>query len=165
MNPDLDLSSLLGRLAAAEVDFVVVGGVAVIAHGYERNTKDLDICYSTDRANLEVLGQLLVDLGARLRGIDEDIPFVPDAHTLRRAMTLTLDTPDGGLDLLADPSGSPGYDALKTNAMCIDFDGFEIRIASIEHLLAMKRAAGRPQDEVDIEALTAIQRLQRDVAD
>jgi hypothetical protein len=165
MQADLDLSSLLGRLARAKVDFVVIGGVAVIAHGYERNTKDLDICYATDRANLEVLGDQLVDLGARLRGIDEEIPFVPDAQTLRRTQTLTLDTPDGDLDLLADPSGSPGYAALKDGALRIDFDDFEILVASIEHLLAMKRAAGRPQDQIDIEALTAIQRLRSGAAD
>jgi hypothetical protein len=165
MQPDLDLSSLLGRLASAKVDFVVIRGVAVIAHGYERNTKDLDICYSTDQANLDVLGQQLVDLGARLRGIDEEIPFVPDGQTLRRTQTLTLDTPDGELDLLADPSGSPGYEKLRTDARRIAFDDFEILIASIEHLLAMKRAAGRPQDHIDIQALTAIQRLQRGVED
>ncbi len=161
MPSDLDLSSLLKRLAGAKIDFVVIGGVAVIAHGYERNTKDLDICYSTDPANLDALGEQLVDLGARLRGIDEEIPFVPDGHTLRRTQTLTLDTPDGDLDLLADPSGSPGYAALRAEAQRIDFDGFEILIASIEHLLAMKRAAGRPQDQIDIEALIAIQRLRR----
>ncbi len=46
MQPELNISSLLRSLAAAGVDFVVIGGVAVIAHGYERNTKDLDICLS-----------------------------------------------------------------------------------------------------------------------
>ena len=101
---------------------------------------------------------MLIDLGARLRNIDEDIPF-PDARTLRGMQILTLDTPEGGLDLLVDPDGSPGYKALKANAEPIDFDGFEISIASIEDLLAMKRAAGRPQDQTDIEALTAILRL------
>jgi hypothetical protein len=74
---------------------------------------------------------------------------------------LTLDTPEGGLDLLVDPGGSPGYEALKADAEPIDFDGREILIASIEDLLAMKRAANRPQDQTDIEALTAIQRLRR----
>jgi predicted nucleotidyltransferase len=152
---------LLVRLASSKVDFVVVGGVAVIAHGYERNTKDLDVCYSRDPANLDALGAVLVDLGARLRNIDEDIPFVPDARTLRGMEILTLDTPEGGLDLLVDPDGSPGYEALKANAERIDFDGFEILIASIEHLLAMKRAANRPQDQTDVEALLAIQRLER----
>ncbi len=144
------------------MDFVVIGGVAVIAHGYERNTKDLDICYSPDASNLEALGGVLLDLGARLRGIEEDIPFVPDARTLRTMQILTLDTNEGGLDLLVNPDGSPGFAALKANADRIHFDGFEILIASIEDLLAMKRAAGRSQDETDIEALTAILRLRRE---
>jgi predicted nucleotidyltransferase len=161
VQPNLDISSLLGRLARANVDFVVIGGVAVIAHGYERNTRHLDICYSREPANLELLGQVLVDLGARLRNIDGDIPFVPDARTLRGTQILTLDTPEGGLDLLVDPDGSPGYEALKADAEPIDFDGREILIASIEDLLAMKRAANRLQDQTDIEALTAIQRLRR----
>jgi hypothetical protein len=156
---ELDISSLLGRLSNAHVDFVVIGGVAVIAHGYERNTKDLDICYSPDPDNLAALGQVLVDLGARLRNIDEDIPFVPDARTLRGMQILTLDTRLGGLDLLVDPDGSPGYAALKANAERISFDNREILIASIEDLVAMKRAANRPQDQTDIEALNAVLRL------
>lgn len=159
MPPELDVSGLLARLASADVDFVVLGGVAVIAHGYVRNTEDLDISYASDADNLEALGGVLLDLGARLRAVDEDIPFIPDARTLRRTQILTLDTPLGGLDLLANPDGSPGYAALKANAERIDFDGFEIRIAGIEDLLAMKRAAGRPKDRPDIEALVAIQRL------
>jgi len=161
VQPELKVSSLFARLASARVDFVVIGGIAVIAHGYERNTKDLDICYSPDGANLEALGGVLVDLGARLRGIDEQIPFVPDSRTLRRTQMLTLDTLDGGLDLLVDPAGSPSYETLKANAERIEFDGFEVLIASLEDLLAMKRAANRPRDLPDIEALTAIQRLRR----
>jgi predicted nucleotidyltransferase len=159
--PELRVSSLLGRLVGGGVDFVVIGGIAVIAQGYVRNTKDLDICYSPEASNLEALGRVLVDLGARLRGIDEDVPFIPDARTLRGTQILTLDTPDGGLDLLVDPDGSPGYGALKAQATRADFDDFEILVASIEDLLAMKRAAGRPQDQSDIDALTAIQRMQR----
>ncbi len=161
MQPELDVSSLLGRLASARVDFVVIGGVAVIAHGYERNTKDLDICYSPDRANLEALGQVLLELGARLRGIEEDVPFVADARTLLRTQILTLDTRAGGLDLLVDPTGAPAYGMLKERAERVEFDGFEIRIASIEDLLAMKRAANRPQDKADVQALEAIVRLRR----
>jgi len=161
VSPDLNISSLLGRLSGAGVDFVVIGGIAVIAHGYERNTKDLDICYSPERANLEALGAVLLELNARLRGIEDEVPFVPDARTLQRTQMLTLDTDEGGLDLLVRPDGSPAYDALKARAERIEFDRFEILIASIEDLLAMKRAANRAQDQADVEALTAIQRLRR----
>jgi len=157
--PELRVSALLQRLADGGVDFVVIGGIAVIAHGFARNTTDLDICYSPDPSNLEALGRVLVTLQARLRGIDEDVPFVADARTLRGTQILTLDTRDGGLDLLVDPDGSPGYGALRADAERIDFDGYEILIASIDHLLAMKRAANRSQDKTDIDALTAILRL------
>jgi hypothetical protein len=151
-------TELLSRLVAARVDFVVVGGVAVIVHGSPRFTKDLDICYSTQRANLERLGALLVELGARLRGVDEDVPFVPDADALRRTQMLTMTTNHGELDLLAEPAGSGGYTALRQKATLIELDGIEVPIASIDDLIAMKTASGRPQDLVDLESLTAVRR-------
>jgi len=161
VHPELNVSSLLGRLAGAGVDFVVVGGVAVIAHGYERNTNDLDISYSRDAANLEALGGVLIELGARLRGVDEQVPFIADARTLRRTQILTLDTTGRRPRSPRGARWSPGYDAIKAHAEVIEFDGFEILIASVDDLLAMTRAAGRPKDQPDIEALTAIRRLRR----
>ena len=96
---------------------------------------------------------MLIELGAKLRAVDEDLPFVPDGRTLRRTQILTLTTPDGGIDLLVDPEGSPGYPALRRKASEIEIDGVLVRVASIDDLIAMKRAAGRPQDIVDIESL------------
>lgn len=151
--PDFRPTSLLGALARAEVDFVVIGGVAVVLQASPRFTRDLDICYAVDTANLERLGGLLVSLDARLREVDEDVPFVPDARTLRRTSMLTLTTREGNLDLLVDPPGSPGYAALRRRADVIDLDGASVRVASLEDLLSMKRAAGRPQDEIDAESL------------
>ena len=82
--PDFNPEALLRRLVAHGVDFVIVGGMAMVLHGSARLTRDLDICYSVDPANLEALGAAMVKLGARLRGVSEDLPFVPDARTLRR---------------------------------------------------------------------------------
>lgn len=152
---------LLRRLAEAGVDFLVVGGVAVAAQGYGRSTKDLDIVYATNAANLERLGGVLVKLGARLRGIEEDVPFVPDARTLKRTTILTLDTPLGSIDLLVDPSGADRYDAMRERADVIDLDGIEFRVVSLDDLLSMKRAAGRPQDVADVDALLTVRRVQR----
>jgi hypothetical protein len=151
--PDFRPTSLLGALARAGVDFVVIGGVAVVLQASPRFTRDLDICYALDTANLERLGALLVSLDARLREVDEDVPFVPDARTLRGTQMLTLTTREGNLDLLVDPPGSPGYAALRRRADVVDLDGASVRVASLEDLLAMKRAAGRPQDEIDVESL------------
>jgi hypothetical protein len=151
--PEFRPTTLLGLLARAGVDFVVIGGVAVVVQASPRFTRDLDICYSTSPANLARLGELLVSLDARLRGIEEDLPFVPDARTLRRAGVLTLTTREGDLDLLVDPAGSPGYAALRRRADLIALGGAEVRVASLEDLIAMKRAAGRAQDQIDVESL------------
>jgi hypothetical protein len=151
--PELRLTALLRRLSRAGVDYVVVGGIAVAFQGYGRATKDLDITYATNAGNLQRLGEVLVAVNARLRGIAEDLPFVPDGRMLRPTSILTLDTDDGGLDLLVAPPGAPSYAALRRRADVVTLEGAEVRIASLDHLLAMKRAAGRPQDLVDIEAL------------
>jgi predicted nucleotidyltransferase len=159
--PELRVRALLARLAEHGVDFVVVGGVAVIVQASPRFTKDLDICYALRQENLDRLGEVLVELGARLRGVDVDLPFVPDGRTLRRAQMLTLTTDDGALDLLVDPDGSPGYPALRRHADEMDIDGIVVRVASVEDLIAMKRAAGRPQDLVDLESLEIASRRRR----
>ena len=162
MPPEFRPDRLLRRLGDAGVDDVVVGGVAAQAHGTTMFTGDLDICYSTDRDNLERVGGALVGLGARLRGITADIPFVPDARTLRRTQILTLDTPEGPLDLLVDPSGSPSYAKLSERALRVEWAGTTIKVASLEDLIAMKRAAGRPKDLLAVEELEAIQRILRE---
>jgi hypothetical protein len=159
--PDFALARLLARLVEADVDFVVIGGVAVIVQGAQRFTKDLDICYATDPANLGRLGGLLMELGAQLRGIDEDVPFAPDAAALKEVEMLTLTTREGDIDLLSDPPGSPGYAALKRNASRIDVDGNIVLVASIDDLIAMKSATRRPQDIVDLESLEIIRRRLR----
>lgn len=159
--PELRLRALLQRLTEHGVDFVVIGGVAVILQASPRFTKDLDICYDLEQENLDRLGDVLVELGAKLRGTDEDLPFVPDGRALRHTQMLTLVTTDGGLDLLVDPEGSPGYRALRRRADEVDIDGIGVRVASIDDLIAMKRAAGRPQDLVDLESLELARRRRR----
>jgi predicted nucleotidyltransferase len=159
--PELQLISLLRRLAHESVDFVVIGGVAVELHGYARFTKDLDIVYATNAANLERLGTVLVQLDTRLRGIEENVPFVPDAHMLKRTQMLTLDTSLGGLDLLVDPQGAARYEEMRERALTVDFDGLQIRVVALEDLLSMKRAAGRPQDVADVDALLTAHRVRR----
>jgi len=153
--------ALVSRLAVAQVDFVVVGGVAVIAQGYVRLTRDLDIVYARTQRNLDRLGDVLVALHARLRDVREDVPFVPDGRMLRRTEILTLATDHGWLDLLAVPAGAPPYADLRAGADMIEIADVTVAVASIGDLLAMKRAANRPRDIADIEALEAIARLRR----
>jgi predicted nucleotidyltransferase len=159
--PDLRADEILQRLTARGVDFVVVGGIAAVLHGSARNTFDLDICFATDRANLDALGDVLVGLDARLRGVSDDVPFVPDGETLRKVELLTLSTSAGNLDLLAVPSGAPPYQRLRRHADRFDLGGFTVNVASIDDLIAMKEIAGRPKDQQDVAELKAIGRLLR----
>jgi hypothetical protein len=157
--PEFRLGALLQRLVAHGVDFVVVGGIAMIGQGSARITRDLDICYATDPANLEALGAAMVELGAKLRGVSDDVPFVPDARTLRQTSILRLDSPDGWIDLLMAPSGAPPYEQLRSSARRVTIDGMAVLIASLDDLEAMKRAAGRPKDLLDLEEIEVIRRL------
>jgi hypothetical protein len=131
----------------------------VILAGYGRATRDLDIAFASDRANLDALGDVLVGLGAKLRGVDDDVPFVPDGRTLGGIQLLTLETSLGWLDIHRLVPGVRSYDALRARAKRVRLGDSPVLVASVDDLIAMKRAAGRPQDQIDLEALNAIKRL------
>jgi Nucleotidyl transferase AbiEii toxin, Type IV TA system len=160
-SPDYNPGALVRELIEHDVDFVVVGGVAVVMQAMPRFTKDLDICYSPAQENLNALGRALLMLDAHLRGIDDDVPFVPDGRTLRGTRILCLTTSAGDIDLLVEPFGGPSYETLRRRADVMEVADHQVRVASIEDLLAMKRAAGRPQDLIDVEALEAAARLRK----
>ena len=157
--PPLDAGEILRRLVERGVDFVVIGGIAAVLQGSARNTFDLDICFATDDANLSALGDVLVALGAQLKGVEEEVLFVPDRRTLRQIELLTLVTSLGELDVLTRPPGAPTYPDLRRRADRYDVGGFNVSVASVDDLIAMKQAAGRPKDLLDIEELGAIKGL------
>jgi predicted nucleotidyltransferase len=157
--PDFRPRPIIQLLTARGVDFVVIGGYAAVLHGSARVTRDLDVCYATDAANLAVLGRALTDMNARPAGVDEDVPFVADARTLARVELLTLVTDLGRLDVMTAPAGAPPYGRMRDRADRYDLDGLLVRVAAIPDLVAMKRAVGRKRDLADIEELEAIQRL------
>jgi hypothetical protein len=157
--PDFNPRAILQVLTARGIDFVVVGGYAAVAHGSPRITQDLDICYATDKANLEALGAALVDMRARLFGVEDEVPFVPDGRTLAKVELLTLHTELGKLDLMTHPSGAPSYRSLRAKADRYEVGGFLVLVASIPDLIAMKRSAARPKDLADVVELEAIERL------
>ena len=157
--PDLDAVLILRKLVAAGVDFVVIGGIAVILHGYPRLTRDLDVAFAHDEPNLEALGGVLLELGAELRGVGDDVPFTPDNRTLRGVELLTLETKAGWFDVHRLPQGVSSYASLRNNAERVPVEDFFVLVASPDDLIAMKEAAGRPLDHADIAALETIKRL------
>jgi hypothetical protein len=131
----------------------------------ERNTFDLDITPAQDPANLDRLGSALIEIEARLRGIDGDVPFVPDGRSLAGVEILTLSTSLGPIDVLVRPHGGPPYAALSRRATRVDIGAAtQVLVASVEDLIAMKRESDRPKDREDVERLEAIARLSRRLA-
>ncbi len=142
------------------VDYVVIGGIAVIAHGHTRNTRDVDFVAAADRANLRRLAAALRELGARLSGTDAHLPGLDiyDAETLGNGANFTLETDAGGLDFFNDVPGAAPYDQMRERALAVDLGGLVIRVAGLDDLVRMKQAAGRRQDLDDIAALLAPRR-------
>jgi hypothetical protein len=144
----LDASALLHTLAAHGVEYVVIGGVAVQAHGHPRTTQDLDVVPEPSAENLKRLGDALSSLSARPLGQHR-------ARDVKLPTTgvLELDTDAGGIDVHFDPPGAAPYPRLRARALEIQLDAL-VPVAGLDDLIAIKRASGRPIDLGDILALT-----------
>jgi hypothetical protein len=140
---------LLRALVAHDVDFVVIGGLAGMARGSAYPSYDLDIAYARNDENLEALVGALIDVDARLRGAPPDVPFLLDAKTLRNGSNFTFATPWGSLDIIGEAPGAPSYERLRDAAgPRVAIEGELVSVASLDHLIAMKEAAGRPKDKL-----------------
>lgn len=159
--PPFDPLAALQMLAEAGVEFVVIGGVAARLWGSPTLTRDVDICPARKLDNLDRLAGVLRQLHARLRGVDEDVPFILDARALAAGGDFTFTTDAGDIDLLAVPAGTEGYDDLVASAESLDLGTVAVRVATLDDLLRMKRAAGRPKDKAEVEILSAL-REERD---
>lgn len=148
MQDATELLPLIVLLADREVDFVLIGGAAGVVQGSSYPTYDVDVAYARDRPNLERLAGALEAVGARLRGAPHDVPFILDAETLEKGGNFTFDTELGSLDILAYPEGSPPYERLREEARVISLGGHDVRVASLDHLIRMKEAAGRTKDKL-----------------
>lgn len=149
--------ALLVALADANVRFVVIGGYAVAAHGYERATRDVDIVFATDIENCERFAAALRRLDARVRVAD--LPPAGGeiaADWLAAGGHFVFATAHGLLDAL---SWIGGFDhaALDSRALTVELaDGTQLRVCGYDDLVAMKRIADRPRDREDLRELEAV---------
>ncbi|HWO16832.1 MAG TPA: hypothetical protein VNM89_09005 [Solirubrobacterales bacterium] len=151
-----DLSKLLEPLVRHGVDFVLIGGMAGIAHGSNYPSFDLDVVYARDRANIARLVAALEEIGVRLRGAPADLPFLFDVQTIWNGANFTFITPHGELDVFGDVAGINSYEDLRSTAEEEEVAGVPVRIASIDHLIAMKKAANRAKDKLMVEEYIAL---------
>lgn len=157
----LDLGELIATLARHGVDYLVIGGVATQVHGHRRTTMDLDLTPDPRPENLRRLSAALVELEARPRDAGAEKAEVPASDPERLAIAAVVPpllTRHGQIHILKEPKGARGFDEMRERALVVDLDGNEVAIVSLDDLIRMKRAAGRPADIADIAALTEVER-------
>lgn len=147
--PELD--KLLEPLIRHGVDFVLIGGMAGIARGSNYPSYDLDVVYARDPANIDRLVGALGEIGVRLRGAPADLPFPLDARTIENGSNFTFVTAYGDLDVLGHVDGMRSFEALKAGADEMEVSGLPVKVASIDHLIQMKRASNRTKDKLMVE--------------
>lgn len=163
MIEELEADTLLRGLLEHEVELVVIGGLAVAAHGYVRATKDVDIVPSPDRDNLARLFEALRQVDARPVEVaefrSEELPVQFGLEGLAQGGNWALQTSHGRIDVMQWVPGVDSYDELRANALVAHLPGVgPVMFAGYEDLLSMKRAAGRDADLVDIARLEQARR-------
>jgi predicted nucleotidyltransferase len=147
---------LLRRLAKAEVDFVVVGGLAVNAWGVVRGTKDVDIVVDLEPENVKRVAEVAVAAGGHVQQGQALLGTpISIASALAGGDQVAIETDLGRLDIVHGLDGMLSYEQLRPGAVEAEILGVSVAVCSIDDLKAMKRAAGRTRDLADLEDLEA----------
>jgi hypothetical protein len=143
---NLDIPALIRTLSTHQVAYIIVGGVAGALHGAARATYDLDVVYGRSLSNISRLALALAPIHPYVRGAPAGLPFRLDEDTLRRGLNFTLTTDLGDLDLFGEIVGGGGFDDLLPATEVVTLEANDVRVLTLERLIATKRAAGRPRD-------------------
>jgi predicted nucleotidyltransferase len=155
-HPLLHADKILRTLVDARVRFVLIGGLASQVHGSPSLTGDVDICFALDGENLRRLSDALTEMTAVRRDLEDGVHAPIDHRALRAGDVFTLSTRYGDLDLLAHPDPQLDFESLLERSIAAEILGIEVRVASLDDMISMKRAAGRPKDRIELEILGAL---------
>jgi predicted nucleotidyltransferase len=141
---------ILDDLNEAEVEYVLIGGIAMIRHGVVRATRDIDAVFDPTEENVSRIRELIERWKAtRPDGSPVRVDEVgPDR-------TIHLATPHGDLDLLSEKIAGISFARLRDRADIKRVDGVPAPICSLTDLVALKRVAGRERDLADLADLEA----------
>lgn len=165
MSEALDPLPLLRFLHERGVEHIIIGGIAVSAHGYVRPSTDLDIVPNPSTENLSRLAAALTELNARNVEAgdfdDGEFPFDPTSvEDLSQGGNFRLVTDQGQLDILqwiAGIDADEPYSELAAQAIEGRPANVPMRVCGLAHLRAMKQAAGRPRDLDDLQHLPEVE--------
>jgi hypothetical protein len=150
--PVFEPDRVVAALNAAEVEYVVVGGLAVGAHGVVRATRDVDIVAAPDEDNMDRLAECLRALGG-----EHPIDGPLTGAALVRPASFKVTTKHGDVQVLNRMKGIPSFGELRRDRMRVEVASDAIApVCSLAHLRAMKRAADRPRDRVDLAELAEL---------
>jgi len=146
-----------------DIRYVVVGGLATVLHGYSRLTADIDMIIELEQVQALKTMSILTNLGMQPRipvsSDDFANPEIRKSWIKDKGMQVfsmwNPDEPLVSVDIFAEYPVD--FDQLWRDAELVDLGELSIRIASIPHLIDMKKKSNRPQDLLDIEKLTAIE--------
>jgi predicted nucleotidyltransferase len=150
------LEEVLHLMQRYNVRCIIIGGWAAILHGAARTTNDVDLVYARDGENLISLAAALASQQTYLRGAPPGLPFRWDERTIKGGLNFTLTTAVGDLDLFGEVPGGGTYEQLLPFTQEVSIRGAAWRVVTLERLIQLKRAAGRPKD---LEAIAELQAL------
>jgi len=153
--------TLVGRLVEADVEFVLVGGLAAVIHGSAYVTYDLDVSYGRSAPNVDRLCRAVAPLHPTLRGAPRDLRFRLDPPTVAAGLNFTLDTDLGALDLLGEMQPFGAYEHVAEHSQQMELFGRSVRVLKLEARIEAKRAAGRRKDLLMIPELEALLELRK----
>ena len=158
-----DFARLIQLLADGGVEHILVGGVAATIHGSTRLTRDVDVVYRRSDANISRIVTALAPHHPYLCGAPKGLPFQWEIATVSRGLNFTLTTALGDLDLLGEVTGGGGYDQLLPHTELVTIFDRQVRCLTLDWLIKVKRAAGRPRDYETVAELEVIreERLRR----
>lgn len=157
-----DIEQLIEAVRAfhkADIQFVLIGGLAMIAHGANNLTQDADLVYAIENDNLDRLAEFLQKIHSRVLGRPHNDSFVIQINTLQAVRFLNLQTDLGPVDVMREVPGIDSFAGLRNRALPMDLGGFIVPVASLDDLIAMKRAANRPKDQSHLLELLALKKL------
>ena len=152
----VDLQPVVQLYEDFGVRTILIGGWAASLHGSLRSTVDHDFVYDRSDGNVAKLCAAMATINPRLRGAPAGLPFVFDEATVRSGLNFTLQTDLGAIDLLGEVTGGGRYADLMPHTQELMVFGCTLRVVTLERLIQLKRAAGRPKDLEALAELTAL---------